>query len=387
MAVVGIVMAAHQTRYYVAFFACGAACGPKPMIDASPQASVPSLASAAPVAQVSLSAAPVPNEAAPVPNEAASCRAPSLTPSQDRDARSAAALGDCRFAKTGHDDIGDRCGTPGFEHAVSLARLNEALPVFDEATVANIRAIAQRGRSLSRKARAFALIGDSITASPKFMLLPTDMSDDVRAALRLPNGTSTVAWYQQGKAFSAPRLAKIGAQSRWALQNGAARIDEIVRTVSPAVAIVMFGSNDATVRFVDHGTLVEGYTARLSRIIERLLQHGVVPILNTIPRHNHDPARLACDGKPGDLSNWRLAVQTNALSEAVAKLACSEHLPLIDLRHALDATLNHGIGPDGVHPNAHKSGAGALTAEGLQCGYNVRNYVTMRMLRQIHPYL
>jgi hypothetical protein len=58
-------------------------------------------------------------------------------------------------------------------------------------------------------------------------------------------------------------------------------------------------------------------------------------------------------------------------------------LPLIDLRHALDAIYHQGLSADGVHPSVHPRGGAILTDEGLRCGYNVRNYVTLRMLKHI----
>jgi hypothetical protein len=314
-----------------------------------------------------------------------------LAGSEPRDARDDADLARCRFAKTGDDDIGERCGA--HPQAVALDRLDEAVLPFDAGAQARIRAIAARGRALGRSPRSFALIGDSITASPKYLRPFTrgarhQLDEDVAERLRIDDAT-VVAFYQAHDsapsldAFAAPRVARVGAPSRWALEHDGARIAALVDALSPSVAIVMFGSNDAAVRFIAYDELVESYRARMQRIVDLLVERGVVPVLNTVPRHMHDPSRPSCDASAGDLSNWRLAVQTSALSAAVAELACREHLPLIDLRHALDATPNSGIGPDGVHPTAHRSGAGLLTAEGLRCGYNVRNYVTLRMLAQV----
>jgi hypothetical protein len=87
------------------------------------------------------------------------------------------------------------------------------------------------------------------------------------------------------------------------------------------------------------------------------------------------------------MSNWRIAVQTNALSARVVELACRRHLPLVDLRHALDAADARGLGPDGVHLGAFQRGAARLTARGLRCGANVRNYVTLKMLAELAPLL
>ena len=45
----------------------------------------------------------------------------------------------------------------------------------------------------------------------------------------------------------------------------------------------------------------------------------------------------------------------------------------------LDETV--GVGPDGVHPSLYSRGGGVLDEHGLECGFNVRNFVTLRMLK------
>lgn len=294
--------------------------------------------------------------------------------------------------------MGDRCGeTP---HEVPLDRLDEAILPFDAPTVDKLRRQWAKGKALGLEPHAFGLIGDSITASPKFMTPlvhpASTVSEEVLAHLSL-GGESILSRYRDVPivagldSFRAPRAAKIGAPSGWAAPPGVSPdvspVGQLIRTHRPAIVLLMFGSNDATTRFVDHAALVAGFDARMSQIVDQLEAAGVIVVLHTVPRHMRDAGRPDCDTRAGDLSNWRMAVQTSAVSAAAAELACRRHLPLIDLRHAFDALLNHGIGPDGVHPNAHKASAGKLDPEGLRCGYNVRNYITLRMLREIHAAL
>ena len=334
------------------------------------------------------------------------CAAPSLTIRGPADARDAAALEHCQFQPTGDDGIGNRCGQPGREREVKVDRLDEAVEPLDRATAAHVRAIAAKGRQEGRRSRVFGLLGDSITASPKFMTPLSDLSnvalsleaeehlrvDDLDIAMS-PDGDVATAIdvyfgqnaYRGLDSFVAPRGAKVGAQSRWALAGHPSPLDRLISQLSPAVVVVLYGSNDAAVRFGDLDALVEGYTSRMSAIVDRLEAAGIVPVLTTVPRHTLDPKRPNCDRKAGDGSNWRMAVQTSAVSAAAAELACARALPLIDLRWALDAIPNHGIGTDGVHPNAFRSGSAILDEQGLQCGYNVRNYVTLRMLGRLWP--
>lgn len=374
--------------------------------DARPTSSTTSAAIAQPE-QTSAVAPPVTSEEAPTPTPTpVACAAPSLTIRGPADARDAAALDQCQFQPTGHDAIGDRCGQPGHEHEVKVARLDEAVAPLDQATAAHVRAVAAEGRKQGRRARVFGLLGDSITASPKFLTPLSDLSkvaisleaearlavDDLDVAMS-PDGDVATAIdvyfgqdaYRGLDSFVAPRAAKVGAQSRWALAGHPAPIDRMIAQLSPAVVVILFGSNDAAVRFGDLDELAKGYVERMSAIVDRLEAAGIVPVLTTVPRHTLDPKRPNCDRKPGDGSNWRMAVQTSALSAAAAELACARALPLVDLRWALDATLNHGIGPDGVHPNAYRDGSAILDEHGLQCGYNVRNYVTLRMLGRLWP--
>jgi hypothetical protein len=357
---------------------------------------LPSLGPAAPPTRDSpraiASLTPPPSASPP----SAACSVPSLEQRDPADGRDAAALARCAFQRSGHDAIGDGCAARA--HEVSLERLNQAVAPFDAATARHVKAVWARGRELGRNPRAFGLIGDSITASPKFMSpfgAPRShgLAVPEAAAAELQGPAGSILDHYRGvnvhaglDSFVAPRAAKVGATSGWALPRGAERdapAKLLVSRLSPAAVVVMYGSNDATVRFVALDDLVRGFRERMTRLVDYLEGEGVVVVLSTVPRHMHDPARPDCDRRPGDLSNWRIAVQTSAVSAAAAELACERHLPLVDLRHAFDALLNHGIGADGVHPNAHPRGAAILDAEGLRCGYNVRNYVTLRALARL----
>jgi hypothetical protein len=332
---------------------------------------------------------------------ASACAAPSLAIHGPADARDGAALATCRFAPPPGVDVGSSCGTPGRGSPPSLDRLDQAVLPLDDVTSRRMREIAARGAALGRRPGVFALVGDSMTdthwflspfSSPSRTLVP----DEVRARLQLPGGGDVLTFHRERPAdagldsFLAPRAAKVGARSSFALPDGAggsAPLLALVDRLSPEIAIVLFGSNDATVRFTEVPSLVDTFRARMGRIVDALEERGVVPLLSTIPRHGREPGRPDCDRSAADLSNWRIAVQVSALSAAVAELACERQLPLVDLRHALDAIPNAGLGPDGVHPIAARSGAGDLRPAALECGMNVRNYVTLRALRELRVVL
>jgi hypothetical protein len=187
--------------------------------------------------------------------------------------------------------------------------------------------------------------------------------------------------------FVAPRAAKVGMRATWPLTprglKQATPIDEMVAAVSPAYAVVLYGANDALWRTDSVDLLVRGFDAAFTAIVDALEARGIVPILTTIPKHMRERGWPDCAVTPTSGGNERFAVQATVLSDTVADLACRRHLPLIDLRWALDPLLDHGVGPDGIHLSVHPSGGGVLDGSGLACGINVQNLVTLRELARV----
>ena len=291
--------------------------------------------------------------------------------------------------------------------ALDLARLDEAVLPFDEATLAHVREIAKRGETLGRKRRVFGLAGDSMTVSTAFL---SDFSNndghtvklapEVAAALAsdLDGRPATIIDRYRGAealriqgvwfdSFRAPRAAKVGARTTWATTGGAeSPLAQMIARLSPAAVVVLYGGNDAAFRAAPPEELAGDFEKGLTPILEELERQGIIPILDTVARHGHAAGIDDCDD-PRGLSNWRIAVQTSAVSARAAEIACRRHLPLVDLRWALDAIPIAGLGHDGVHLNAYRGGHATLDARSLQCGSSVRSYVTLRMLRQLEDTL
>lgn len=310
--------------------------------------------------------------------------------------------------RTGQEELAKLCGQGADEPQVDWVRLHESVLALDPPTVDHVRRVAARGRELGRKRRSFGQVGDSMTASGAFLRPFSSSRRSRRFALgplaaealafptdEAPNGT-IIDFYRGQQAqrvrglwcdsFGAVKAAKVGARSGWALvddQREQSPVAIMVRNLSPAIAVLTYGGNDAAFRVAPPAQIAEEFAGELGRVIDALERRGVVPILSTIARHGRASNLPDCGGTIDEMSNWRLAVQTNAVSAAAARLACRRHLPLVDLRHALDGIPNFGLGPDGVHPTAHEKGGGELTRRGLQCGYNVRNYVTLLMLARV----
>src|SRR5690606_242919 len=113
------------------------------------------------------------------------------------------------------------------------------------------------------------LVGDSITEGQLFMGAfsasspgPVVMSNAVEDRLATPVdgiGAATIVDYYRGvgverlpgfdrDSFRARRAARVGAPSRWALaadERGVTPLHAMLGAVRPAVAVVMYGSNDA----------------------------------------------------------------------------------------------------------------------------------------------
>jgi hypothetical protein len=339
--------------------------------------------------------APPPGPARPLEP---SCGAPSLAARGPLDARDDAALGRCASPKTGSRRYARRCGQDPPSAPFDRARLDRAVIALDAATRAHVAQIAALGRERGRRPEVFGLVGDSMTVSGAFLRRPTTVAPEVAAALATPiagrPGATIIDYFAGVQAtrvqggwrdsFGAPRAAKVGARAGWAHAGGAGSpLMQMVAQLSPASAVVLFGGNDAA--YYPARTLAEleeRFARDLEKIIDALLAEGVIPILNTLARHGDAPGFDDC-AAGGELGNWRIAVQTNALSAKVIEIACRRRLPLIDVRDALDAADGMGLGPDAVHPSAYEAGAGVLDAAALRCGYNVRSYVTLRMLKQL----
>ncbi len=152
--------------------------------------------------------------------------------------------------------------------------------------------------------------------------------------------------------------------------------------MKPAIAIVAFGANDAAYRVADPKDLADAFEKDLLVLIDRLEARGVVVVLETEMRHGDAPGIPAC---PTDaaMNDWRIAVTTNAIVRRMAEVACREHLPLVDMRYAIDSATAHGLGPDATHLSNDARRGVHLDARALDCGYPIREVVTLMALRDL----
>jgi hypothetical protein len=300
------------------------------------------------------------------------------------------------------------CGHPGFDVKPDIPRIIDSALPFDSATVSHVRAVFASGKARGRRQDVFGIVGDSISIDYNFMKpfswtanVRVALDPKVRAAISIDGNSRTVIDFFRGleppdtgeastyfDSFWTTKAARIGATAKWVVTADGPKLsplEELISELSPAYAIVMYGTNDAESFLLAPDKVAQRFGADLRKVVDVLEDNAIIPVLTTIPKHMHDKRFVDCTSEYDAMSNARFMIQTNAVSAEVASIACERHLPLIDFRYAIDPLLNHGVAGDGVHPTVYSPiGGGMLDENGLQCGFNVRNAVTLRMLKMLY---
>lgn len=236
--------------------------------------------------------------------------------------------------------------------------------------------IFRTGQRLGNRADVFSKVGDSITIS-------TDVFDPLGRGMYNLGGyaslQSVIDFYLKTFARNQNSFANtsLAAGSGWTTatvldpnfaspsdcQQGETPLECEYRLTKPAVALIMFGSND--VQFLDGGT----YAANLQRIVQISKDAGVIPVISTIP------TRVGYEG------------QVDQFNGIVREIARSNAIPLWDYHAAMSGLPNSGLSGDGLHPSASPSGyAGAadFNGENLQAGYVIRNLTALQVLNALY---
>jgi hypothetical protein len=392
--------------------ACGASSRSTPAVASQPSMRVPSMSLVLPDATPAVFAAvretPA-DDKPPTHSVSSACSAPSvLRPGAADDAGDPDAPADCSAGDAWRPADAEQAAAAHCDMAgrhIDLARLLEGALPLDADTTEHVRHLFRDGQAHGRRGDEFGLVGDSMTVAWNFLapfaqgagdaVVPSDVESALALASPVQGARDVLALFRGARRhgeskiagldpFVAPRAAKVGVRANWPLAPRGPQqpspLEEMVGTVSPAYAVVLYGANDAVWLTDPIDSLASNFSTALSAIVDALEARGVVPVLTTVPKHMHARGWPDCARATGAASNERFATQATALSAAVADVACRRHLPLIDLRWSLEPLINHGVGPDGVHLSAHRQGGGVLDGSGLQCGYNVRNLVTLREL-------
>jgi uncharacterized protein YgiM (DUF1202 family) len=238
---------------------------------------------------------------------------------------------------------------------------------------ATTQAIFRAGQSVGNRADVFSKVGDSITQSSDFL-------DPLGRGTYNLGGygalQSVIDFYLQSDLNSFTKVSQ-AAGAGWTTatvldpksadssvcQSGETPLDCEYRLTRPAVALIMFGSND--VRFLDSAT----YAYNLQRIVDVTKDAGVIPVVSTIPTVVGYEAQVT---------------QFNGI---VREIAGNNAIPLWDYATAMAGLPNSGLSGDGLHPSTSPNGyAGAadFNGENLQAGYVIRNLTALQVLDALY---
>lgn len=134
------------------------------------------------------------------------------------------------------------------------------------------------------------------------------------------------------------------------------------RIQNPAVAVIMFGTNDL------YALNTEDYEVALRTIIETSIDKGVIPVLSTFP-NNPDISDQAYN-----------ALRFNAI---IVELAIEYDIPLMNFWKMSQSLPNYGIAEDNAHLTV--SGATISFEHGaeIRWGFTARNLLTLHTLDEL----
>jgi hypothetical protein len=215
-----------------------------------------------------------------------------------------------------------------------------------------------------------AQFGDSITITMAFFVPLQYGIRNVPADVKPAH--DWIRGYVQGRCWRGWKGPQFGNEGRtttaWAMQH----MDEWLERLNPEVAIIMWGTNDTY-----RGPRPPKYTDNLRAIVQKCLDNGTVPILNTIPP------------KGGQARNEKERVLVESFVDAARTVAKEKQIPLIDFyKEMLDrqpkdfATTLLG---DNLHPSYPQEHRQSFSEESLrQSGYTLRNYLTLRKYYEVY---
>lgn len=243
----------------------------------------------------------------------------------------------------------------------------------------NARSIFLAGQARGNRANVFSKVGDSLTVATytlyAFGWRTYSLGDYAYLYPALSHFSAPIA--RDGRdSFANESLA---ADNGWiaadvldpanadpdVCQPGESPLVCEYRVVRPAVALVLFGTNDV-------GQVGgEAFAAAMAQITETSIEMGVVPVLTTIPnRAGYEDAVRAFNG-------------------IITETARRYDVPLLDYYLAMAPLPNQGLAEDGLHPSwppGDYAAAAFLTAENLQYGYTQRNLTCLQVLDAVWRY-
>jgi uncharacterized protein YraI len=238
---------------------------------------------------------------------------------------------------------------------------------------ANARRILLDGLAKGNLPHSFTRVGDSISAAPQFL---TPIGNGTYRLGDYGYLSTAISFFSgpNGRGANPFSAASLAARNGWSTESvlNPANADPNVcragetplaceyRLTRPAVALIMFGTNDSG------GMPTATFQANLQAIVQTSISMGVIPVLSTIPPKRYNPAT---DGRVAEFN------------QVIVATARAYDIPLWDYYQAMVGLPNNGLAPDGVHPSAPPDGLTTVfDAEHLRYGYTVRNLTALQVL-------
>jgi hypothetical protein len=231
------------------------------------------------------------------------------------------------------------------------------------------------GQALGNRRDVFSRIGDSMTVADvmyrpfgmgvfelgSFAYLRPTIDFFTRTIARDHNSFANTSLAANNGWTTTTVLSASAANPQNCLPGEAPLVCEY-RVVRPAVALIMFGTNDATL------LTPEEYAGNLRTILDLTTAAGVIPVLSTIPpRRGYEP-------------------QTAFFNELIVQAAAERGVSLWDYGSVMRTLENDGLSADGVHPSQHPGGFGYaanFTGDSLKYGYVMRNLTALQVLHTL----
>jgi hypothetical protein len=232
----------------------------------------------------------------------------------------------------------------------------------------HLRQVYERGQARGRRANAFSKVGDSITAAQMYLkpfgygVYDLGGHDNLQYVLDYFGTDQSSSFYRASAAvrtgWSTRDVLNPKEAERFGCAPGSTPLACEYAFTNPAFALIMLGTNDATMMTVDE------FEANLNTIVEITLAADVVPVLSTVP--------------PLLLPQW----SERPYNHAIIRVALAHDVALINYWLPMQSLPNAGMSDDYVHPSAPPSNAGTtlFTPPYLQYGYTVRNLTTLQGL-------
>ncbi len=234
--------------------------------------------------------------------------------------------------------------------------------ILDPDTAAHVREIYARGQTLGRDPHAFSKLGDSLIASKHFLrvfdqkdpnLGPYNLGDYVY--LQETIDTFRGSFHRYGVAVRVGLNTRMVFDPKWAKKDACQPYENMleceVRLHNPSFMFVQLGTND-------HRSILV-FRENYSRIVERLIYLGVVPILFTKADRLADPL---------DQNN-----------QVIREIAAQYHVPLIDFDRLAETLPQRGLKSDHIHLKPPKR-YDYTQSETLKSGAAVHSLAALIML-------